>query len=608
MNVAIALLVAATSLRPGGDMRDVSMYVPPLAESASAYDPDAAAYIAAVEAADGQALEDGVKTAINDFVVGCKTDGIWDAIKSSAILAGARTLSGAVQPLAGTAPTNFNFVSGDYDRRTGLKGDGATKYLSTNRANNADPQDDNHNAFFVTEAATTGLKFFMGSDAGGATGANNFLQNTDNRLYVRNRSSTYNNTGVSAFILGFKGFSRDNSANYTLRDNGISSVITRTSEVPSASIIQVFDRGPTPPNSPSDARISFYSIGESLDLALLDTRVSALMTAIDGAIPLTIDAMPYERTVTCDTYTVTGTFVGSAPTGWSASPSGDTGSCTDTGGGTFSCVVDVDPDASGEGVETITIGSETVDIGFYVAGSHSCFLAQSVDGNYNSTLADNDPVATWQNLGTSALDVTQATAANQPAFKTSIVGGSPVVRCDGGDSVSAATASDWDFMNDGSDYTIGSVFINNGTNYTIASTRTSNVDGFVLAGTTTTPRFEVDDGALVVVGVASVSTMTSGLWHSQVAALDDDGSTGDDAFLYLDGALHATGAATMAYPTSAGRALLFGIGRLAGSAQITLTGDLFRVLIYQSALDATQRDINQAVDEWALGGTFPVTP
>jgi hypothetical protein len=74
------------------------------------FDTDAQAYITAVETADGAALEAGVKTAINNFVVGCKADGIWSAIKASCILAGARTLTGALIPLAGTAPTNFDFA------------------------------------------------------------------------------------------------------------------------------------------------------------------------------------------------------------------------------------------------------------------------------------------------------------------------------------------------------------------------------------------------------------------------------------------------------------------------------------------------------------------
>jgi hypothetical protein len=96
-------------------------------------DVDAIAYIAAVEVADAEPLELGVKRSINAFVKGCKADGIWDAIKASCIMAGARTLAGALVPLKGTAPTNFNFVSGDYNRKTGLVGDGSTKYLDSNR-------------------------------------------------------------------------------------------------------------------------------------------------------------------------------------------------------------------------------------------------------------------------------------------------------------------------------------------------------------------------------------------------------------------------------------------------------------------------------------------
>jgi hypothetical protein len=111
-----------------------------LISSVYTYDADASAYILAVEAADEiaspgiGALEPATRSAINKFVVGCKADGIWTAIKASCILSGARTLAGALVPLAGTAPTNFNFVSGDYNRKTGL-GDASntTKYLNSNR-------------------------------------------------------------------------------------------------------------------------------------------------------------------------------------------------------------------------------------------------------------------------------------------------------------------------------------------------------------------------------------------------------------------------------------------------------------------------------------------
>jgi hypothetical protein len=319
-----------------------------------------------------------------------------------------------------------------------------------------------------------------------------------------------------------------------------------------------------------------------------------------GASTVTIDAMPYTRTVTCDTYTVTGTYTGTAPTTWSASPSGDTGSCTDLGGGTFSCVVDVDPDASGEGVETITIGNDSVDIGFYVSGSHSCFLAQSVDGNYNSTLADNDPVATWENLGTSALDVTQGTAANQPTLKTSIVGGQPVVRCDGGDRVVAATASDWDFMSDLSTFSVESV--------SNKPTDTNTYDFIVASGTGATGSFLGQDYRTATArqafghngSRAEINSNQLGVFIGLSAVFEDTGGT--DGTLTQNGSTSATFFGATSQP--APHALV-----ICGSAStFPFTGDVFRALIYQSALDATQRAINQSVDEWALGGTLPVTP
>jgi hypothetical protein len=123
---------------------------------ASATDPDAQAYLQAVEAVDGQALEFEVARAIDNFVLGCKADGIWNAIKASCILAGARTrLNGALVPLVGTAPTSFNFVDGDYNRKTGLVGNGSTKYLTANRNNNADPQNSKHLLQCICSATAT---------------------------------------------------------------------------------------------------------------------------------------------------------------------------------------------------------------------------------------------------------------------------------------------------------------------------------------------------------------------------------------------------------------------------------------------------------------------
>lgn len=246
------------------------------------FDPDAQAYIDAVEAADTEPLEAEVARAITRFVKGCKQDGIWDAIKASCILAGARTLTGALVPLVGAAPTNFNFVSGDYNRKIGLKGDGSTKYLDTNRSVTADPQNNCHISGYATEAGS----FFvtMGSSAPTTTGASVITQS--NPIRGRLRNTTYTTGTISSAPPCFHGFSRNSSAGFTAQANGSSEFLNATSSAyGSTGNYRVLRWYSETANNTSDSRISFYSIGEALDLAKLDNRVTALMNAFNQYIP-----------------------------------------------------------------------------------------------------------------------------------------------------------------------------------------------------------------------------------------------------------------------------------------------------------------------------------
>ena len=325
---------------------------------------------------------------------------------------------------------------------------------------------------------------------------------------------------------------------------------------------------------------------------------------------VTLDAMPYTRTVTCGSYTLTGTFTGATPT-WSASPSGASGSCSDDGGGAFSCVVAVAPDATGEGVETVTVdngASDAVDIGFYVSGAHSCFLSQNVDGSYNATLANLDAVATWQNVGTSALDVTQATGTLQPTFRTGIVGGQPIVRCDGGDRLAASTASDWTYLHDGTGSTAESItYISaSPTIQFVSSTTPVATVAQVGYGTGIAASFRAQfymvDGTAVRINATglnnSVSTAKFDLHQATLASANTP-----DMTTYINGTSAITANAA-AFTSSAPFSPLNICGSSNGN--FPLAGDLFRVSAYQSTLDSTQRGINPAVDEWALGGTLPV--
>jgi hypothetical protein len=252
--------------------------------SSRGYDVDAATYIRSVENADGQTLEPAVKAAINAFVLGCKADGIWTAIKASCVLMGARTLSGALTPLVGSSPTNNNFVSGDYDRKTGLVGNGSTKYLNTNRANNADGQDDHHQSVYLFSTSVTASRSFMGA-GGSPPGSTSF--GTGNPLpagFLRSRSSFSQPTTLGA---GFNGSSRSSSSTVSFRGAGTTSSIALASSGNASGNTFVFARenGSGSAETYTDARLSFYSIGSSLTLSLLDSRVSTLYTAIGAAIP-----------------------------------------------------------------------------------------------------------------------------------------------------------------------------------------------------------------------------------------------------------------------------------------------------------------------------------
>ena len=253
-------------------------------------EPEAVSYVAAVEAADGQELEFGVAKAINDFVLGCKNDGIWDAIKASCILAGARTLNGALVPLVGTAPTNYNFVAGDYDRETGLVGDGSTKYLDSNRNNNADPQDSKHLSVYATSRTAAGDQTYVGIP-GNSGGESRFSSQTNNNDVIGLRLNSPGGAISSiANVNGFIAVQRSNSTQYTGRGGGVTvAPVALANSTPASGNLLVFDG-----IGKANARLAFYSIGESLDLAALDTRVTRLVAEITFALNTGLSGASYD--------------------------------------------------------------------------------------------------------------------------------------------------------------------------------------------------------------------------------------------------------------------------------------------------------------------------
>jgi hypothetical protein len=272
---------------PGG-LLGVTTPVPMPGDS-YAYDAEAADYIRRVEAADGQPLEQRVRAAINTFVVSLKADGTWPSIRACCVMMGARTLAGALTPLVGVAPTNANFVSGDYSRRTGLVGNGSTKNLNSNRAQNADPQDDLHMAVYVTAVPTNASTFpvYIGVGQGSTGDVHVGVLTNGNDLFVRMRNSTSDTFSGVATSAGLLGVARS-GANWYAAGAGVTTrTFARASQTPRSESTRVFS-GLNVSNGVaserSNARLSYYSIGRYLDLPMLRARLDRLNADIGAAV------------------------------------------------------------------------------------------------------------------------------------------------------------------------------------------------------------------------------------------------------------------------------------------------------------------------------------
>ena len=243
-----------------------------------------------VSAGNTQGLEQGVTDALSGFLkdyvatgwLGVSGNVISQAasvIKAMPIMAGARTIPGCIVPVVGPAPTNIGFVSGDYDRKTGLLG-GGTKRLDSNRNSNADPQNSYHNFLNVTQH-TTATAVYMGcGPATNENGATN-IGRASTLLFSRNRSAA-NGGATFSSALGLFGTTRQASASFTAYTPA-SATLAISSQTPFAGNIFVFSSS----NGalPAAIRANYYSIGEYVDGALMSSKVATLMSALAAAIP-----------------------------------------------------------------------------------------------------------------------------------------------------------------------------------------------------------------------------------------------------------------------------------------------------------------------------------
>ena len=249
------------------------------------YPPSGVTYDADVQAwIDGRAAaSDPVPTAyanaVNQYVLDLKAiSGHWATITQLCVFAGATTVAGGLVPLKGLTPTHSNLVAGDFNLRTGVKGNTTDKQITTGYAGSDFSQNDVHQYTLVTAAPSNATSPLFGF-GGTASGALSMLWN----LNSRNHSST--SDSLSSTSLGGYGMSRSSSGSYQRMLADATSTITRSSASPQNRSLLVLARSQSVNNNPdswSDARILVWAVGFGTTLGDYTTPGSTLQTALNA--------------------------------------------------------------------------------------------------------------------------------------------------------------------------------------------------------------------------------------------------------------------------------------------------------------------------------------
>ena len=223
--------------------------------------------------------------AINSFVVGLKSDGVWSKITEAYLMAGV-TFGGITVKLKGTGTlTNNNFVSGDYQATgtgAGLTGNGSSKYLDTGLLDSSLSADDKSFGAYVTGYVTAN-RCVMGSVTG--TAWQTFITSITNAQHTMPSTDATVNGSISGgvgHVIGSRRGVNDVETYYNGASNGTDTSTASASN--STSSWYLFARNLS--DSPffyADYTLTFAHIGTGLtdtDASNLTNRVETLMDAL----------------------------------------------------------------------------------------------------------------------------------------------------------------------------------------------------------------------------------------------------------------------------------------------------------------------------------------
>jgi len=199
----------------------------------------------------------------------------WDDMKSATSFVGVG-IQGVTVPLRDgmTVPTNNNFVAGDLDTLTGLKGDASTKNIDMNILSNDIAQNDGSLSTYQTEAVTSG-NYTAGSGYNGGVGGGIFIRDLGSTIQCAVHGGLVSNG--TGWVSGLVGGSRSSSTTQTQRTNQTDYPFSSTSLAPTTDPMRVFMAGSSPKTDP---RLATYHAGPALNLATLEGLQDTLITEI----------------------------------------------------------------------------------------------------------------------------------------------------------------------------------------------------------------------------------------------------------------------------------------------------------------------------------------
>ena len=191
-------------------------------------------------------------------------------MKSAASFVGVG-IQGVTVPLRDGMPTltNNNFVAGDLDQLTGLKGDASTKYITTGVVGTDLAQNDSSASVWYSVIAPT-VGYLLGSTSQFG------LRDTGGGMIGGIHSSGIFRSGT--VTTGLMGATRSDGSNITTRRSDSDATVASSSTSPNSTEIYLYRLASG--SAPTDARLATYHAGPALDLATLEGLQDTLITEI----------------------------------------------------------------------------------------------------------------------------------------------------------------------------------------------------------------------------------------------------------------------------------------------------------------------------------------